>query len=152
MQLSGKKHVHFARELCALEADSQAELCHAPPPLQEDNEALLAYFFLWKGCTQPPLQDANQLDKEVETYLNGLINKTRQTKALMRSAGHKDSATDADMVVKSSGYSSGGAPGGGRGSSGGAPATIKRSSSIMARKAPDIPEVTIDFEVRLELW
>eukprot|EP00879_Flechtneria_rotunda_P030205 GHRR01032807.1.p1 GENE.GHRR01032807.1~~GHRR01032807.1.p1 ORF type:complete len:582 (+),score=192.67 GHRR01032807.1:378-2123(+) len=40
---------------------------------QEDNEALLAYFFAWYGQHQPQPVEQSQLDRAVEAYINKLV-------------------------------------------------------------------------------
>ncbi|KAK9816721.1 hypothetical protein WJX72_004220 [[Myrmecia] bisecta] len=40
---------------------------------QEDNEALLAYFFLWRGSAQPATQTIEALDASIEEYLKAVF-------------------------------------------------------------------------------
>lgn len=40
--------------------------------MQEDKEALLAYFFLWQGLKAPTAMSKEDLDRSTEAYLNSL--------------------------------------------------------------------------------
>ncbi len=40
---------------------------------QEDNETMLAYFFLWRGLQNPTPLSKLQLDQAVEKYLQSLV-------------------------------------------------------------------------------
>lgn len=41
--------------------------------IQESNEALLAYFFLWQGQLTPLPMEKSDLDRAVEDYLNSSL-------------------------------------------------------------------------------
>eukprot|EP00798_Chlamydomonas_sp_ICE-L_P012416 gene12416-15612_t len=66
---------------------------------KEDNEAMLAYFFLWKGMDDPLPRTKEELDKEVEQYIKGLMRKIHRKKRHARWGGDEEDMPALDFEV-----------------------------------------------------